>query len=289
MSSILLPCPFAGLVPHAPPLRIEGTLLRSESGSDRGLICEALAAAPINGPFVDRERLMPEFCIELLAQSAAAGQGFLARLEQREEGGGMLAALDRFSWHRRVEPGDILRVRAQTELTFGPVLVLTGSISRGDDLLAEGRLKIRHGNDMLPAPAAPQALFPADAASSLLDYLRTKALRGIRQQDNGEIVSGTFHFSADFAGFQGHFPGRPILPAIVQCAAVRVLLEQVLAGELLPSEMAGLKWQRPILPDETVVIEAVLAGQDDLPAVTFTLAGPGGRCSSGTALLLRNG
>jgi 3-hydroxyacyl-[acyl-carrier-protein] dehydratase len=38
-------------------------------------------------------------------------------------------------------------------------------------------------------------------------------------------ISSVFVFPDSFPGFDGHFPGQPVLPAIIQLAAVRYLAE----------------------------------------------------------------
>ena len=38
-------------------------------------------------------------------------------------------------------------------------------------------------------------------------------------------ISARFIFPEEFIGFQGHFPGRPVLPGVCQIQAVMVILE----------------------------------------------------------------
>lgn len=73
-----------------------------------------------------------------------------------------------------------------------------------------------------------------------------------------------FCFNADFPGFAGHFPGYPILPAILQ-----VLLAQMVAEELTgnPLQLAALeraKFMRQIRPDETVTVTVVCKEKEEL-------------------------
>lgn len=72
-----------------------------------------------------------------------------------------------------------------------------------------------------------------------------------------------FCFAADFSGFAGHFPGYPILPAILQ-----VLLAQMVAEELTgkPLQLAALeraKFTRQIRPDETVTVRVNCMSNDE--------------------------
>ena len=65
--------------------------------------------------------------------------------------------------------------------------------------------------------------------SSLLLFMKTiepsilsDCLKSVTNVEN-DVIQGTFTFPPDFIAFAGHFPGQPILPAVVQLAAVRLL------------------------------------------------------------------
>ena len=71
-----------------------------------------------------------------------------------------------------------------------------------------------------------------------------------------------FKFGADDPVFAGHFPGRPILPGIFQLELARVAAESVLNCALAVREIRKAKFQRPVLPDETVRVELKLSNKD---------------------------
>lgn len=70
-----------------------------------------------------------------------------------------------------------------------------------------------------------------------------------------------FRFGADNPVFAGHFPGRPILPGVFQLEMVRVAAEVVLQFALAVREIRKAKFQRPILPNETVRLVLKLANK----------------------------
>lgn len=72
-----------------------------------------------------------------------------------------------------------------------------------------------------------------------------------------------FRFVADDPVFAGHFPGRPILPGVFQLEMVRVAAELVLNCALAVREIRKAKFQRPILPGETVRLALKLSGGTD--------------------------
>jgi 3-hydroxyacyl-[acyl-carrier-protein] dehydratase len=68
-----------------------------------------------------------------------------------------------------------------------------------------------------------------------------------------------FNFSADDPTFAGHFPGRPILPGVFQLEIVRMAAEWVLHSRLSLQEVVRGKFQRPVLPGETLKLSLKLS------------------------------
>ena len=64
-----------------------------------------------------------------------------------------------------------------------------------------------------------------------------------------------FKFATEDPTFAGHFPGRPILPGVFQLELTRVAAELVLHCSLSVLEIRKAKFQRAILPEETVRLE----------------------------------
>ena len=51
-----------------------------------------------------------------------------------------------------------------------------------------------------------------------------------------------------FIGFSGHFPGKPVLPAIVQLRMLRILFEEAVGPIGLP-DITSAKFLTPAVPD----------------------------------------
>ena len=106
--------------------------------------------------------------------------------------------------------------------------------------------------------------------------------RGIRASAAGEIartgpetVVRRYRFAPGFIGFSGHFPGNPILPAIVQVCAVVSLAEEEGGKALRLEAVRAAKFLSPIRPDEEVSIRyrrRVESGED-LCDATISVAG----------------
>lgn len=75
----------------------------------------------------------------------------------------------------------------------------------------------------------------------------------------GDAFTGRFRFGDDFVGFAGHFPGYPLLPAVVQILVGQLVaeaLEQKKSGAT-PSVSAveKAKFVREVRPGEEVLAE----------------------------------
>lgn len=74
------------------------------------------------------------------------------------------------------------------------------------------------------------------------------------QSDETVWASAEFEFPDSYPGFDGHFPGRPVLPAVVQLAMVRYLSECVLGGPLLPIQYGKAKFKSVVQPGDSVTV-----------------------------------
>lgn len=76
------------------------------------------------------------------------------------------------------------------------------------------------------------------------------------------LTTFEFKFAGNNPVFTGHFPGHPILPGVFQLEIARMAAEKILASALTLREIRKAKFQRPILPNETVRVELKLAEKD---------------------------
>ncbi len=94
-----------------------------------------------------------------------------------------------------------------------------------------------------------------------------------------------FRFGADDPVFAGHFPGRPLLPGVFQLEMARAAAEWTLGCRLAVREISRAKFQRPILPGETVRLRLKLSGDAGIIQVT-ALFSAGGQPAGETRLQL---
>lgn len=117
---------------------------------------------------------------------------------------------------------------------------------------------------------------------SIENSLRNTALCSSRVDEASGDIHGEFVFAPDFPAFAGHFPGRPVLPAIVQLAAVRVAVSEALGKKIIPLEMVRVKFKNMIGPGEPVrvAVKCVWEGEERL-RLSFVLETDKGRAASG--------
>ena len=70
----------------------------------------------------------------------------------------------------------------------------------------------------------------------------------------GGIWTRSFLFSSDFCGFSGHFPGRPILPAIVQMMLAIATAESATQQTMTLEGIQNAKFLLPLKPDMEITV-----------------------------------
>ena len=98
---------------------------------------------------------------------------------------------------------------------------------------------------------------------SIEHSLVEKCLKKVIDTDHDEI-KGVFVFPQDFPAFEGHFPGQPVLPAVVQLAAARLLAAKHLGRQLVPISVDRAKFKAMVGPNEpmTITISFDQSGND---------------------------
>ncbi len=138
-----LPCPAEKLVPHRPPMLFIDSLL--ERFGDRAT---ASAVVPEDGICVDpAQGLLPEFLIEVIAQTMAAANGYDALCDGKKNHDGFLVGIDEFAFEATPATGRTIRIEIEKTFEFGAVKIIRGQVFEGDMLLASGTLKVWENED----------------------------------------------------------------------------------------------------------------------------------------------
>jgi 3-hydroxyacyl-[acyl-carrier-protein] dehydratase len=135
---ISLPCPAEMLIPHRPPMLLIDSLITRDG--DRAT---ALATIPQNSICSDPDRgILPEFLIEIMAQTMAASNGYDIRCENRSPRNGFLVGIDNFQLFKTTVTGATLRIETLKTYEFGPVKIIEGQVFCDDKVLAVGEIKV---------------------------------------------------------------------------------------------------------------------------------------------------
>jgi predicted hotdog family 3-hydroxylacyl-ACP dehydratase len=132
-----LPQPAIMLLPHKPPMLLVETLV--ERQGSRTL---AMATLPTSGIFVAGGHILPEYFIELIAQTAALGNCYDALTSGMAVRDGMLVGIDTFSWFGQPQPGASVQMKTEVTFEFDTMKVIHGEVSAGQQLLAMGEIKV---------------------------------------------------------------------------------------------------------------------------------------------------
>ena len=73
--------------------------------------------------------------------------------------------------------------------------------------------------------------------------------------DTAGVLLAQFTFPSSFVGFQGHFPGRPILPGVCLIQAMLSLYEAYHSIPIRLVELKTAKFIAPVLPGEDIIME----------------------------------
>lgn len=132
-----LPVDAASFLPHRPPMLFVERLLERYGDS-----AVAETTLPASGIAVNDGQLLPEYFIELIAQTAALANGYDLYCENKKATDGMLVSIDSFSVYDGACAGAVVRIETSKTFSYGPVNVIQGAVWAGDLQLAQGVIKV---------------------------------------------------------------------------------------------------------------------------------------------------
>jgi 3-hydroxyacyl-[acyl-carrier-protein] dehydratase len=279
-----LPQAATTLLPHQPPLCLVESLIAR--AADRSV---ASARLPASGHFADHGQVLPEYFIELIAQTAALGNcydGVAGGMAKRD---GMLVGVDAFSLIGQSKPGERVTIETDVTMSFGAVTAVHGEVFAEKRLLAAADLKVWEDLDStksgdlsaLPAFSRHQSARLSlmrqkgapDIGDSLAEALSAccRSLPSTRKDLLCLEVFAECNFPENFIGFIGHFPGNPILPAFLQVAAIRFIAEHSLKKRLIPTRYEKIKFKDIIRPQNPISAKLTLKKDGAIWGGNFSL------------------
>jgi predicted hotdog family 3-hydroxylacyl-ACP dehydratase len=128
------------LIPHRAPMRLVDTLVSVNDGC-----AVAESVLPRSAIIADGEGKIDEVAfVELIAQSYAAFRGYMDRMDGKPPIEGFLVGVRDLAVAGRAYAGDRLLTSIRTVAAIGGFAVVEGAVTRGDETLASGTLKLWH-------------------------------------------------------------------------------------------------------------------------------------------------
>uniref|UniRef100_A0A7S0IKK2 3-hydroxyacyl-[acyl-carrier-protein] dehydratase n=1 Tax=Calcidiscus leptoporus TaxID=127549 RepID=A0A7S0IKK2_9EUKA len=113
----------------------------------------------------------------------------------------------------------------------------------------------------------PDAVFPIERVKEILPHRYPFLLVDkVIEFEAGKRAVGVKKVTANEEFFNGHFPSRPIMPGVLQVEAMAqvggiVALQEPITdgkGDFFFAGVNNVKWRRPVVPGDTLVMEMVL-------------------------------
>ncbi len=99
--------------------------------------------------------------------------------------------------------------------------------------------------------------------------------------EEGLTAESQFIFEESFSGFEGHFPGEPILPAIMQLAALRLTVELCTEKKFILKGLNNNKFKGIVRPLDLLSITVKLKEKDNGFNGSYTMTVGDGVISTG--------
>jgi len=116
--------------------------------------------------------------------------------------------------------------------------------------------------------------------------IQTSAKCPISQDESGAYVR-SYCFESDFVGFSGHFPGYPILPAVIQVFTGLIMAEEVKGYPLQLVTVTKAKFHIEIRPGDEIQVECRMGADHGRENVEFRLTVRGGIAATVVAIVAR--
>lgn len=88
----------------------------------------------------------------------------------------------------------------------------------------------------------------------------SQALKNSLTKREGAVF--TFFIDKTFPAFEGHFPGAPLLPGIVQLEMALFCIKLAINKDVSVSEIKKAKFVKPILPDSEIFVSVSETGEN---------------------------
>ena len=122
---------------------------------------------------------------------------------------------------------------------------------------------------------------------SIIQSELLKRIQDFQRHDDGSY-SAAITFDPAFTGFDGHFPGNPVVPAVCQLSAVEVLAHLALGREELKlATISLMKFRAPLVPNDTATFIFRIRQEENTITVKADVSTPKQKNASKFKLILQ--
>ncbi len=122
---------------------------------------------------------------------------------------------------------------------------------------------------------------------SIIQSELLKRVRDFQRHDDGSY-SAAITFDPAFTGFDGHFPGNPVVPAVCQLSAVEILAHMALGRQDVKlSTISHMKFRAPLVPNDTATFSFSITQNENDITVKADVSTPKQRNTSKFKLILQ--
>lgn len=266
-----LPVKADKLIPHRQGMKLIDQLTGYSEDDGTAVLC-----VHQDNLFVDNnQRLDSIVFIELLAQTAAAHSGYKALAGAGDPMFGFLVGVKDFKVLGSAGVGELLTLTIHRDFQMDNVIFLSGKVLRREEVLAEGILKLWE----MPAAESEAPQIPIGSKNpeqfrlfageqiALLDssFLNRKIIQqcnGFKSYPDSSTAAADFYYQENFIGFEGHFPGNPIVPGVLMLKTGMLLAELAGQKKYVFGTLRTAKFAKTVLPHEAVRYSLAINGNE---------------------------
>lgn len=255
-----LPCPVCDLIPQKGKMGFDQVLIKTRRDDS-----ESTATIKRDNIFIDDDHQLSDLAlIEYVNQLIAAVQGYNGAINGKPGQKGLFVGLQEAVFLHRVYQGDCLTIKGFTTEEVSQVTFVQGIIERDGAKIAELVTKLYEVKDGAEFDSLTDGsrIFQARVDTPinkdqppvyLSSGMHRKLYTYVHSMDIGEdFISFKIACPDDFEGFDGHFPGNPILPGIILLEIAGLALRLITKKPVRIQSVRKMKISGVVLPNQVI-------------------------------------
>jgi 3-hydroxymyristoyl/3-hydroxydecanoyl-(acyl carrier protein) dehydratase len=260
MNILSLPCSIIDLIPQKGKMGFDQILVKAN-------IDDSESTAFINSDNIfldDRQRLSNIALIEYINQLIASVNGYNGKFQNKPLQKGLFVGLQAAEFLEPVHSGDLLTLKGFVTEEVSQVTFIQGTVYRDGAKIAELVTKLYEVKDSLDFDlfASQKEVAATKDAIGLIQtrppvYLDSSMSRKLysylhKIEKSADYISFNISCPNEFEGFDGHFPGNPILPGVILLEIARLALDLFVEKSVIINYIKKMKISGMVLPEQDI-------------------------------------